>query len=155
MVGDQATRAWTPLYGADGPRCMYCDRQRGSRLHCDTRGEREVCLKYAPEGMAETHSPDKGEGCQKCAGGSPCLPHHEAASPGGPLKIFSLKRKSIPKVAVLATALAVGFMAATVDMRPAQANPSNPGSPNCTQCHTLGGSVTATPSSATMAPGAS
>src|SRR5450759_5601978 len=106
MVGDQAIQAWTPLYGAAGPRCMYCDRQLGFAPALRYKGATRGTLKYAPEGMAETHSPDKGERCQKCAGGSPCLPHHEAASPGGPLKIFSLKRKSIPKVAVLATALA-------------------------------------------------
>jgi len=63
------------------------------------------------------------------------------------LKIFSLKRSSIPKVAVLATALAVGFMVATVDMRPAQAQPTY--GVTCIGCHTAGGSVTATPSTAT------
>ena len=63
------------------------------------------------------------------------------------MKIFSLKRSSIPKVAVLATALAVGFMVATVDMRPAQAQPTY--GVTCIGCHTAGGSVTATPSTAT------
>jgi len=68
------------------------------------------------------------------------------------LKIFSLKRKSIPKVAVLATALAVGFMAATVDMRPAQATPDQ--GLTCIGCHDAAGSVTATPSTATPVAGA-
>jgi len=60
------------------------------------------------------------------------------------LKIVSLKRKSIPKLAVLATGMAAAVMVAAVNMAPAQANPFNPGSPNCTECHTAGGSVLAT-----------
>src|SRR5450759_1903295 len=77
---------------------------------------------------------------------------HEVGSSGGPLKIFSLKRKSIPKIAVLATALAVGLMAATVDMRPAQATPDQ--GVTCIGCHDAAGSVTATPSTATPVAGA-
>ena len=68
------------------------------------------------------------------------------------MKIFSLKRKSIPKVAVLATALAVGLMVATVDMRPAQATPTQ--GVTCIGCHDAGGSVAATPSTATPVAGA-
>lgn len=77
----------------------------------------------------------------------------EAGSFGGPLRIFSLKRKTIPKIAVLATGLAIAMMAATIHPAPtAQASPSYASA--CDECHTAGGSVTAIPSSATPAPGA-
>src|SRR5665647_3629626 len=77
----------------------------------------------------------------------------EAGSFGGLLRIFSLKPKMIPKIAVLATGLAIAMMAATIHPAPtAQASPSYASA--CDERHTAGGSVTAIPSSATPAPGA-
>jgi PKD repeat protein len=68
------------------------------------------------------------------------------------LRSFSLKRTTIPKVAVLVAGLAVAMVAATVHPAPAQAYPTY--GTGCTGCHTAGGSVTATPSAASVAPGA-
>jgi hypothetical protein len=68
------------------------------------------------------------------------------------LKIYSLKRTSIPKIAVLATGLTAAIVAGTMTIAPAQASPSYASA--CTGCHTAGGSVKATPSSASLAPGA-
>lgn len=69
-----------------------------------------------------------------------------------PLRIVSLKRKNIPKVAVLAAGLTAAVVAVTMTTAPAQASPGYASA--CTGCHTAGGSVAATPSSATLAPGA-
>ncbi len=69
-----------------------------------------------------------------------------------PLKIYSLKRMTIPKVAVLAAGLAVALLAATIDPTPAQATPDR--ARDCTSCHGSGsvaGTVTAVPSLTTMA----
>jgi len=68
------------------------------------------------------------------------------------MRIYSLKRTTIPKIAVLATGLTAAILAATINPAPAQAEPSF--GVTCTGCHTAGGSVTATPSSPTVAPGA-
>jgi len=68
------------------------------------------------------------------------------------MKIYNLKKLSIPKVAVLATGLAAGVMVVTINPSPAQAFPSQ--TQACTGCHAAGGSVTATPSNAALAPGA-
>ena len=68
------------------------------------------------------------------------------------MRIYSLKRTTIPKIAVLATGLTAAVLAATINPAPAQAEPSF--GVTCTGCHTAGGSVTATPSSPTVAPGA-
>lgn len=68
------------------------------------------------------------------------------------MRICGLKRKAIPKIAVLATGLAVALLAATIHPAPAQASPDY--ASNCTECHSAGGSVLATPSLATVAPGA-
>src|SRR5450631_2569754 len=68
------------------------------------------------------------------------------------MKIISLKKMSIPKIAVLATGSIAALLVATVGQAPAQASPSY--ATACSACHALGGSVTATPSSATVAPGA-
>ena len=68
------------------------------------------------------------------------------------MKIYSLKRTTIPKIAVLATGLTAAILVATINPAPAQAEPSF--GVTCTGCHTAGGSVTATPSSPTVAPGA-
>src|SRR5665647_724948 len=69
-----------------------------------------------------------------------------------PLRIVSLKRKTIPKVAVLAAGLTAAVVAVTMTSAPAQASPGY--ASTCSSCHTAGGSVAATPSSATLAPGA-
>jgi mono/diheme cytochrome c family protein len=68
------------------------------------------------------------------------------------LKIYSLKKQNIPKLAVLATSLAVAAMAATIQAMPADAHVGY--TQNCNGCHSAGGSVTATPSVATPASGA-
>jgi len=68
------------------------------------------------------------------------------------LRIVSLKRKTIPKVAVLAAGLTAAVVAVTMTSAPAQASPGY--ASTCSSCHTAGGSVAATPSSATLAPGA-
>ena len=68
------------------------------------------------------------------------------------MKIYKIKRTTIPKMAMLATGLAVAMLAFTVHPTPAQAYPTY--ASTCTGCHTAGGSVSATPSSATPAPGA-
>jgi len=69
------------------------------------------------------------------------------------LKIYSLKRRTIPKIAVLATGLTAAVLVATINPAPAQAHVGY--TESCDSCHDAGGSVTATPSSATVAPGAS
>ena len=71
------------------------------------------------------------------------------------MKLLNLKRKSTQKVAVLATGLVAALLDSTVGPPPAQAFPSR--AQNCTNCHGSGsvsGTVTATPSAATQAPGA-
>ena len=68
------------------------------------------------------------------------------------MRIYSLKRTTIPKIAVLATGLTAAILAATINPAPAQAYPTY--ASTCTPCHTAGGSVSATPSSATPASGA-
>jgi mono/diheme cytochrome c family protein len=70
------------------------------------------------------------------------------------VKIISLKKMSVPKVAVLATGLAAALLAATVNPAPvAQAFPTK--AANCAGCHAVGGSTTAAPSTLTPAAGAS
>jgi hypothetical protein len=70
------------------------------------------------------------------------------------VRTLNLKKMSIPKIAVLATGAAAALLAATISPAPiAQAYPTPPRSA-CTGCHTSGGSVSATPSIATPAPGA-
>jgi len=70
-----------------------------------------------------------------------------------PVRIFSLKRKSIPKVAVLAVGLTAAVVAVTIGPAPAQAYPR---ASSCVSCHgaATAGTVTATPSSTALAPGA-
>jgi len=66
-----------------------------------------------------------------------------------------LKRKTIPKIAVLATGLAAALLVATIHPTPAQAFPSK--AQDCTNCHgsgTVSGTVTAVPSTTTPAVGA-
>jgi len=69
------------------------------------------------------------------------------------LKIYNLKRMTIPKVAVLVTGLTAAVLVATINPAPAQATPR---ASNCTGCHAgaTTSTVTATPSTATPAPGA-
>jgi hypothetical protein len=68
------------------------------------------------------------------------------------MKIYNVKRMSLPKVAVLATGLAAAVMVVTINPLPAQAYPTK--TTACTGCHDAGGSLVATPSSAALAPGA-
>jgi PKD repeat protein len=70
------------------------------------------------------------------------------------LRIVSLKRMTIPKVAVLIMGLTAAVLVATINPPPAQARPSYGTTCSTSGCHIAGGSVTATPSSATPAPGA-
>ncbi len=63
-----------------------------------------------------------------------------------------VKRMSIPKLAVLATGLTAAMLAVTMTPHAAQAMPTY--GTGCTGCHTAGGSVTATPSVTSLAPGA-
>ena len=71
------------------------------------------------------------------------------------MKIYNLKRMTIPKVAVLVTGLTAAVLVATINPAPAQATPR---ASNCTGCHASATgattTVTATPSTATPAPGA-
>jgi Fibronectin type III domain len=69
------------------------------------------------------------------------------------LKTISFKMLSMPKIAVLATGLTAAVLVATVSPAPsAQARVGY--TEDCSGCHAAGGSVTATPSSATPAAGA-
>ena len=71
------------------------------------------------------------------------------------MKIYSLKRNAIPKIAVLATGLTAAVLVATINPTPAQAFPNKQA--ECTTCHgpgTVGGTTTATPSTLTPAAGA-
>jgi hypothetical protein len=69
------------------------------------------------------------------------------------VRAIGLKKLSLPKVAVLGTGLAAAVMVATVSPAPvAQAHVGY--TETCDGCHDVGGSVSATPSSATPAPGA-
>ena len=68
------------------------------------------------------------------------------------MKTLNQKKISLPKIAVLATGLTAAILVATMGPTTAQAEPAFGGA--CTKCHAPGGSVTATPSSATLAPGA-
>jgi hypothetical protein len=71
------------------------------------------------------------------------------------LKIYSVKRKTIPKIAVLVTGLTAAILAATISPQAAQAYPR---AASCTGCHADAAgavsTVTATPSTATPASGA-
>src|SRR5450631_1445152 len=71
-----------------------------------------------------------------------------------PLKIISIKKMSLPKIAVIATGLTAAVLVATINPAPsAQALPTY--GTSCTGCHAgAGGSVTAVPSSLTPAGGA-
>ena len=71
------------------------------------------------------------------------------------MRSLSLKRMSIPKVAVLVAGLAAAILVATINPVPAQAFPSKQA--NCTNCHGVGtpaGTVDAVPSTTTPAAGA-
>jgi hypothetical protein len=68
------------------------------------------------------------------------------------VRTFSLKKASIPKVAVLATGLVGVVMVASIGPLAAQAVPSR--ARDCAECHAAGGSTTATPSTLTPAGGA-
>jgi hypothetical protein len=68
------------------------------------------------------------------------------------MKTVSLKKMSIPKIAVLATGLTAAIVAVTVSPQAAQAFPTK--AANCTGCHAAGGATTAAPSTLTPAAGA-
>jgi hypothetical protein len=68
------------------------------------------------------------------------------------MKIYNLKKASIPKVAVLATGLVGAVLVASIGPPAAQAFPSR--ARDCAGCHIAGGSTTATPSTLTPAAGA-
>jgi large repetitive protein len=71
------------------------------------------------------------------------------------LRIYNLKRMSIPKLAVLATGLAAAVLVATINPSSAQATPR---AANCAVCHAAAdgstSTVTATPSTMTPVAGA-
>jgi hypothetical protein len=67
------------------------------------------------------------------------------------MRITNFKKAGIPKIAVLATGLAAAVLVVTINPVPvAQAFPSR--AQDCANCHTAGGSTTATPN--TLAPAA-
>ena len=70
------------------------------------------------------------------------------------MRIYSVKRLTIPKIVVLAAGLAAAVMAATISPQAAVATPR---ASSCAGCHNpaTAGVTTATPSTATPAPGAS
>jgi titin len=68
------------------------------------------------------------------------------------LKIFSIKKVSMPKVAVLATGLVAAVMVATIS--PANIAQAHPRASTCASCHGAGGSTTAVPSTTTPVGGA-
>ncbi|MEO8108144.1 MAG: cytochrome c3 family protein [Actinomycetes bacterium] len=70
------------------------------------------------------------------------------------MKIYRLKKPSLPKVAVLATGLAAAVMAFNMSPQAAQATPR---ASSCAGCHgaATAGTTTATPSTVTPAPGTS
>jgi hypothetical protein len=68
------------------------------------------------------------------------------------MKILSLKKMTIPKVAVLATGVTAALVMITVAPMTAQAKPGY--TQDCTGCHGSGLSLTATPSTATPLSGA-
>ena len=65
------------------------------------------------------------------------------------MKVYRLKKVTLPKVAVLATGMAAGLVVATLAPMPAQARPGY--TQDCTGCHSSGLVITATPSTATPA----
>jgi hypothetical protein len=67
------------------------------------------------------------------------------------MRIYNLKKASIPKVAVLATGLVAAVLVGTLGPQAAQATPR---AKNCAGCHAAGGSTTATPSTVTPVGGA-
>jgi hypothetical protein len=69
------------------------------------------------------------------------------------LKIVSIKKASMPKLAVLATGLTTAVLVGMLSPQAAQAYPTK--ADDCTVCHTAGGSTTAAPSTLTPASGAS
>jgi hypothetical protein len=71
------------------------------------------------------------------------------------MRVFTSKRPTIGRMAVLAAGLTAAILVATIDQPPSQATPSR--ARDCTGCHGSGsvsGTVTATPSTTTPAAGA-
>jgi PKD repeat protein len=71
----------------------------------------------------------------------------------GSMKIYSVKKRNVPKLAVLGTGLLVAAVAVTMQAIPAQAHVGY--TQVCSGCHGSGASMTATPSTATPLSGAS
>jgi Fibronectin type III domain len=94
-----------------------------------------VCRIHTFRGMAQPLIPVHTAIRHARAGGS--LPvQKQSRIHGGPLKIYSLKRMTIPKIAVLATGLTAAILAATISPQAAQATPSEQAV--CTGCHGAG-----------------
>ena len=94
-----------------------------------------VCRIHTFRGMAQPLIPVHTAVRHARAGGS--LPvQKQSRIHGGPLKIYSLKRMTIPKIAVLATGLTAAILAATISPQAAQATPSEQAV--CTGCHGAG-----------------
>jgi IPT/TIG domain len=113
-----------------------------------------VCRIYTHSGMGDFRQLGQARVVNRCAAGLPrhLLTNRKLDPKEDPLKTYSLKRNAIPKLAVLATGLTAAILVATINPTPAQAHVGY--TEACDSCHDAGGSVTATPSSATVAPGA-
>ena len=85
---------------------------------------------FVPLGGWRNLTYGQGSSCQQVCPGSArdrLTEHeHEAGSMEDPLRIVSLKRKNIPKLAVLAMGLTAAVVAVTIGTAPAQAYSSNP-----------------------------
>jgi hypothetical protein len=68
------------------------------------------------------------------------------------MKILTLSTLSVSKVVVLATGLTAAILVATMSPQAAQAYPTK--ARDCSACHAVGGSVSAVPSTTTLAAGA-
>ena len=117
----------------------------------------KVCRICAYSGMGDFRQLGQARVVKQVCSGPTAPPalEPEFGPQGGPLKIYSLKRNAIPKLAVLATGLTAAILVATINPVPAQAFPNK--QQDCTGCHgpgTVGGTTTATPSTLTPAAGA-
>jgi IPT/TIG domain len=116
-----------------------------------------VCRIYTHLGMGDLRQLGQARVVNRCAAARPrhLLTNRNLDPKEDPLKIYSLKRNAIPKLAVLATGLTAAILVATINPVPAQAFPNK--QQDCTGCHgpgMVGGTTTATPSTLTPAAGA-
>jgi len=114
----------------------------------------KVCRIYTHSGMGVFRQRGQARVVNRCAAGLPrrLLTKWKLDPEEDPLKIYSLKRNAIPKLAVLATGLTAAILVATINPVPAQAYPNK--QKDCTGCHGSGvvaGTVTAVPSTTTPA----